>query len=154
MEIVNLSKSDFDQILSDIEDFWGSERTLALHHPLFLYEFGNTAFVIKEGETVRAYLLGLISQTAPVAYVHLIGVRHTHKRQGLGRKLYDHFIAYAKDHHCREVKAITTPANRESIAFHKSLGMILTGDDEENGMPVVKDYSGPNQHRVVFSKIL
>jgi ribosomal protein S18 acetylase RimI-like enzyme len=154
MEILNLSKSDFDKILSDLTDFWGNDRTLPFHHPIFLYEFANTAFVIKEGETVIAYLLGLISQTAPVAYVHLIGVRQTHKRQGHGRRLYDHFIAAAVQQGCKEVKAITTPTNVESIAFHKRIGMRLVGNDEENGVPVVKDYSGPGQHRVVFSKIL
>jgi GNAT superfamily N-acetyltransferase len=153
-EIVKLTKKDFDQILSDIKEFWGSERTLPFHHPIFLYEFGDTAYVIKAGGIVIAYLLGVLSQTAPVAYVHLIGVRTSHRRRGLGRRLYAHFIAYARSQGCREVKAITTPTNAESIAFHKSLGMVLQGNGIENGVPVVNDYSGPGQHRVVFSSSL
>jgi GNAT superfamily N-acetyltransferase len=152
--ILNVTKSDFEQIISELVDFWGDERTLLFHHPIFLYEFGNTAYVIKEDDKVVAYLFGFLSQTAPVAYVHLIGIRHSHKRRGLGRKLYEHFIAYAISRGCQEVKAITTPTNLGSIAFHKSLGMQLSGEELENGVPVVKDYSGTGQHRVVFSKLL
>jgi L-amino acid N-acyltransferase YncA len=154
MEILNLTKCDFDQILSDLTDFWGNDRTSHFHHPIFLYEFGNTAYVIKEGDKVIAYLFGFLSQTAAIGYVHLIGVRHSHKRRGLGRGLYDHFIAYAVSQGCREVKAITTPTNAESIAFHKNLGMTLNGSEIESSVPIVQDYSGPGQHRVIFSKQL
>jgi hypothetical protein len=48
--IFNCNYSDFLQILTDIEDFWGSNRTLSYHHPMFVNEFGNTAFVIKNNE--------------------------------------------------------------------------------------------------------
>ncbi|MBI3654523.1 MAG: GNAT family N-acetyltransferase [Acidobacteria bacterium] len=107
--ICNLTKSDFAQSLSGLADFWGNARTAAFHHPMFLYEFGNTAFVIKDSDTMIAYLFGFFSQTAPLAYVHLIGVRQTPQRRGLGRKLYEHFSALVKTKECREVKAITTP---------------------------------------------
>ena len=105
MVITRCSKADFDQILHDIVDFWGSDRTLHLHHPTCLYEFGNTAYVSKE--------------------------------EG-----------------CTELKAITTPTNYASIAFHQGLGMELLGKPNEEGIPVVQDYSGPGLHRVVFSKRL
>jgi GNAT superfamily N-acetyltransferase len=152
--ISKLTKSDFEEILSDLADFWGTERTSFFHHPIFLYEFGDTAYVIKENDRVIAYLFGFLSQTAPVAYVHLIGVRQSHQRQGLGRKLYEHFVAHALRQGCKELKAITTPANHASIAFHRSLGMIADGDSLEDGVPVRRDYSGPGQHRVVFSRLL
>ena len=151
-QLLNLTKCDFEQIISEVAQFWGDERTLSFHHPIFLYEFGNTAYVMKENDIVVAYLFGFISQTAPVAYVHLIGIRNSHKRRGLGRRLYEHFSEYAIKQGCKELKAITTPANHASIAFHKSIGMILNGEEMENGIPVIKDYSGPGQHRVVFSK--
>jgi GNAT superfamily N-acetyltransferase len=153
-QILKLTKPDFDQIISEVAAFWGNERTLSFHHPIFLYEFGNTAYVIKENDTVVAYLFGFISQIAPVAYVHLIGTRNSHQRRGLGRRLYEHFTAYAIQRGCRELKAITTSTNHASITFHKSLGMIVNGEETENGVPVIKNYSGPGQHRVVFSKLL
>jgi GNAT superfamily N-acetyltransferase len=154
MVITRCSKADFDQILNDIVDFWGSDRTLHLHHPTFLYEFGNTAYVIKEEGRVVAYLFGFISQTSSVGYVHLSAVRRSHRRRGLGRRLYEHFIAFVREEGCTELKAITTPTNYESIAFHQGLGMELLGKPNEEGIPVVQDYSGPGRHRVVFSKRL
>jgi len=35
MEIEHCSKADYDQIVGQIVDFWGSDRTLGLHHPMF-----------------------------------------------------------------------------------------------------------------------
>jgi hypothetical protein len=52
MEITNCSKADFDQIISDIVAFWGSDRTLHLHQPFLTYEFGSSAFVVKEADQV------------------------------------------------------------------------------------------------------
>lgn len=154
MEITLCSKADFDQIHQDIADFWGNDRTLHLHHPIYLYEFGNSAYVIKEGEKVVGYLFGFLSQTAPVAYVKFVGVRRSHQRKGIGRRLYEHFIEFAKMKGCKELKAITKPTNKSSIAFHKSIGMELQGEPSEEGIPVVRDYSGPGLDRVVFRKII
>lgn len=152
MEISYCTKADFDQILTDIVDFWGSDRTLGIHHPMFIYEFGNTAFVIKHHERVIAYLFGFFSQTEPAGYVHLIGVRRSHQSKGLGKLLYDNFEAIAKRRGCDKLKAMTTPGNRASILFHKKIGMKLLGEKNEDGIEVVKDYSAPGQDRVVFEK--
>lgn len=152
MEITLCTKKDFDQIIADFTDFWGDERTKSLHNPVFLYEFGNTAYVVKEREKVVGYLLGLLSQTGPVAYVKFVGVRRSHRRQGIARLLYEHFTRYAKTKGCRELKAITSPINKTSVAFHRSIGMTLLGEPNAEGVPVVKDYGGPGIDRVVFIK--
>lgn len=152
IKIRNCSKTDFEQILSEITEFWGSDRTLHLHHPIFLYEFGNSAYVMKEGDKVIAYLFGFLSQTGPVGYVHLLGVRRSHQRRGLDTRIYDHFIEFARRNRCKELKAITTPTNLPSILFHKSIGMELMGRPIENEIPVVEHYSGPEKHAVVFWK--
>jgi GNAT superfamily N-acetyltransferase len=150
MEIEHCTPHDYSQILSQIADFWGSERTLPFHHPLFVHEFGNSAFCIKAGPEVAAYLFGLIAQTAPTAYIHLVGVRPAYRRHGLARQLYEHFIGFARAHDCTLLKAITTPQNSTSIAFHRALGMRLLGTPNEHGVPVVANYAGPGQDRVVF----
>ena len=152
MEITLCTKTDFDQILTEIVDFWGDERTLFLHHPMFVNEFGNSAFVIKEDNQVIAYLFGFLSQTEAVGYIHAVGVRLTHQRQGLGRWLYDHFSEFARSKGCKELKALTSPGNATSIAFHKGIGMEMLGEPNEEGTPVVRDYSGPGIDRVVFHK--
>lgn len=152
MELVDCSKTDFDQIITNITEFWGSDRTLHLHHPILIHEFGNTAFAIKDGDTVCAYLFGFYSQLEPVAYVHLLAVRSNYRRRGLARKLSEHFIECAKKKHCLSIKAITKPTNLDSIRFHQSMGMRPIGNETIHDVNVVLDYSGPGEHRVVFMK--
>ncbi|MFZ2455325.1 MAG: GNAT family N-acetyltransferase [Candidatus Altiarchaeia archaeon] len=152
MEIEKCSKADFDQIITDIEDFWRSKRTLHMHHPTLLYEFGNTAYVIKEKGIVCAYMFAFFSQTGPAGYVQLIAVRKKYRGLGYARRLYSNFEEIAKKNRYTRLKAITSPANQESIEFHKTTGMALTGKDVIEGFPVVLDYSGPGEHRVVFEK--
>ncbi|OGN90503.1 MAG: hypothetical protein A2Z70_01150 [Chloroflexi bacterium RBG_13_48_17] len=152
MEITLCTKNDFDQILMDFVDFWGNERTKNLHNPVLLYEFGNTAYVAREGDKVVGYLFGLFSQTGPVAYVKFVGVRRSCQKQGIGRLLYEHFADYARTKGCTELKAITSPKNKVSIAFHKAIGMELSGEPGEEGIPVMKNYGGPGIDRVVFRK--
>lgn len=141
---------DYSQITKDIHDFWGSDRTLSLHHPMFIYEFGNTAFVIRDENNVIGYLFGFLSQTSRTGYVHLLGVRERAQRKGIGNALYTHFIGYLKSVDYKKVKAMTTPGNSKSISFHKKLGMILLGERNSEGIEVMKNYSGPGLDRVVF----
>ena len=152
IKIENCTPNDFMEILKDIADFWGSDRTLNVHHPMFIYEFGNTAFVIKENGKIIGYLFGFLSQTERTGYVHLIGVRQSSQNKGLGTLLYDHFTKYSKNKSCTRLKAITTSTNQLSIAFHKKIGMKMLGEKNEEGIEVIKDYSGPGQDRVVFEK--
>lgn len=150
LKIESCTKDDFLEIVSEITDFWGSDRTLAVHHPMFIHEFGNTAYVIKQDGEVVAYLFGFLSQTSKTGYVHLIGVRQSHQNKGLGKALYLHFRNYLKGLGFNKIKAITTTGNKQSISFHKKIGMTLLGDPNEDGVPVVKNYSGIGQDRVVF----
>lgn len=153
MKIEKCTIQDFNEITKGIVDFFGSDRTLHLHQPFLIYEFGNTAFVIKEHGQVIAYLFGFFSQTDNLAYIHLLGVREKNQRQGLGLLLYDNFIDIAKSKGFTKNKAITTASNTKSISFHKNkIGMTLLGEPNENGVNIVRDYSGVNNDRVVFEK--
>jgi predicted GNAT superfamily acetyltransferase len=44
------------------------------------------------------------------------------------------------------------PTNNVSVAFHQSIGMHPLGEPNEEGVPVVRNYSGPGIDRVVFKK--
>ncbi len=154
MEISICTKEDFDQVLAEFDQFWEHDRTVALHHPTIVYEFGNSSFVIKEGEMVLAYLFGFLSQTEPVGYVHLLSVRRGFRRKGLANRLYAHFEQFARSRGCTRLKAITSPVNTLSIDFHRSIGMMPSGEPNSQGLPVVKDYAGPGRDRVVFIKDL
>lgn len=150
LSITLCTQDDYLEIIRDLSDFWGSERTIAFHHPMFVAEFGQTAFVIRDQGKVIAYLFGFLSPRDPVGYVHLSAVRKAYQGKGLGTSLYEHFIAVAKAEGCSRLKAITTPGNKLSIAFHTTLGMTLSGQPNAEGIPVVKDYAGAGQDRVVF----
>lgn len=135
------TKRDFDEILVDFSDFWDDDTTRTRHHPMFVLEFGDTAWVVRQNGRLTAYLLGFQAQSATYAYVHLVAIRRGHRRQGLARRLYDHFISQARERGCHEIKATAAPENSGSIAFHKSIGMTAT---------TVADYGGPGIDRVVF----
>ena len=152
VEISTCTLQDYNQILGELSEFWDGRDTRHLHHPFLIHEFGNSAFVIRDGLRVTAYLFGFVSQTEPVAYVHAVAVRASARRQHLAHHLFDHFVEFARRHGCRHVKAITTPFNAGSIAFHKSLGMTLLGEPNTDGIPVVSDYAGRGASRVVFWK--
>lgn len=152
--IERCSHADLLVILSDLEDFWRSDRTLHLHHPMFVHEFADTAWVVRENGLVIAYLFGFWSQTETVGYIHLVGVRRSHQRRGIGRWFYEQFETLARERGCTGLKAVTAPLNADSIAFHRRLGFTLLGEPNERGIPVVQDYSGPGTPLVVFEKQL
>lgn len=152
VEISNCTIQDYDQICAALPEFWDGRDTRHLHHSFLIHEFGDTAFVIHDNGQVVAYLFGFFSQTQRVGYVHAIAVRPSARRRGLAQRLYGHFVECARRRGCSHVKAMTNPSNLASIAFHKSLGMQLLGEPNEQGVPVVPDYSGRGQSRVVFWK--
>ncbi len=154
MHIENCTQSDFNRILSNIDSFWGSNRALHLHHPMLLFEFGNTAFVARESGNLCGYLFGFYSQMEPYAYAHLVAVHPTYRRAGIGRSLYYHFFGKAKQKQLTHIKAITRLSNCESITFHRSLGFVLIGQEACEGIPYVKNYGGPGEDRVVFMREL
>ncbi len=150
MQIEQCTKADFDQVVSHHSEFWDNDLTLPLHHPMFIHEFGDTAFVMRDGDTVAAYLFGFFAQTGPVAYVHLVAVRRAYHRRGLARRLYDHFIAVAKERGCTKLKATAAPTNAATIGFHLAMGMEMKGEPIAGGVKVVKGYLKPGTDRVVF----
>jgi ribosomal protein S18 acetylase RimI-like enzyme len=97
--------------------------------------------------TLAGFLVGLLPPGAPEqAYVLFGGVAPAARRDGLARTLYATFFALAADQGRRTVRAITSPVNAGSIAFHRELGFTVTGP--------VQDYNGPGQHLMVFDRLL
>lgn len=152
MDFERATHEDFLEIVRDLEDFWGSDRTRQHHQPMWIHEFGDTAWVLREEGRVVAYLFCFFAQTGPVGYIQLVGVRRSHQRRGIGRDMYRHFESVALDRGCTELKAITAPINAPSIAFHRTLGFELLGQPNADDVPVVADYAGPGEPMVVFRK--
>jgi GNAT superfamily N-acetyltransferase len=137
--------ADYNAIINTLAEYWGERDMRARHHPMFIHEFGDTALVMRDrSRGVTAYLFGFVAPTQ-VGYVHLVGVRVDARRAGLGRRLYGEFETLARHRGATALKAITTPTNHDSIAFHRALDMSATEHP---------DYSGPGQPRIVFSRDL
>lgn len=135
--------SDHPRIVAVCDDWW--ERPVAHILPqLFLDHFHTTSLVAEsEGELV-GFLVGFPSPSVPEeAYVHFAGVAPTHRRTGLAGALYRCFTDGARAEGRTVVRAITSPVNERSIAFHRAHGFTVTG-------PHV-DYEGPGVDRMVFT---
>ena len=111
---------------------------------LFFVHFRPTSFVVEQDGRLVAFLVGFVSQTDPAqAYVHFVGVDPLVRGLGAGRQLYDRFVAAAREHGCTVVRAVTSPVNTGSIAFHTALGFEV---EDAGGA----DYDGPGEDRVRF----
>jgi ribosomal protein S18 acetylase RimI-like enzyme len=145
LDVTRATDDDYNEICRDIVDFWDSDRTLSLHHVIYVHEMVDTSYVIREKGRVVAYLFGFVVEAQRLAYASLIGVRKEYRRRGLAYRLYDLFIEYARTRGCTKLRAVTTPSNQASIRFHTELGM--TAHE-------VKDYAGRGKDRVVFEKAI
>ncbi|MES0491546.1 MAG: GNAT family N-acetyltransferase [Leptospirales bacterium] len=158
-EITQLQQTDYNIILENIEDYWEVDeekikKIKILHHPIFLYQFVNTCFVIKKKFNVIAYLFGFFSQKeTDAAYIHMIATHKNQRNNGYAKKLFSHFENISRENKKTCIKAITSPSNKESINFHQKIGMLpQKSDTVENGICIQKDYSGLGNHMVLISK--
>jgi GNAT superfamily N-acetyltransferase len=166
LPITRLTMADLEEIRRDLEEFWGSEdktlwtperkqNILNLHNVVYVHEFGDTSYVMRDKDRVAAYLFGFLVESRRLAYSALVAVREGYKKQGLGERLYWTFARDARTRGCILLRAVTVSENAPSIAFHtRRVGMTMQGEVRENGVPVVQDYAGIGKHRVVFEKAL
>jgi ribosomal protein S18 acetylase RimI-like enzyme len=114
---------------------------------MFFLEFRDTAFVARDlgnGE-IAGYLLGFVAPAGD-GYIHFVAVRDDSRTLGLGRALYGTFEKAAGERGAVALKAITSPENESSVAFHKRVGF--------TEMIRVEDYGGSGRTRIVMRKPL
>jgi ribosomal protein S18 acetylase RimI-like enzyme len=144
---------DLAEILGDFERFWGdhphADLLRHLHHPMFFREFADTAFAARRaadgGDQIVGYLLGFV---APVGdgYIHFVAVRDDARGIGLGRRLYETFTVAAAERGATALKALTSPGNEGSIAFHRRMGFTQ--------MTLAEDYAGSGRPRIIMRRPL
>lgn len=139
-----LKKVDYDEIVREIDRWWGGPTT-ALAHPMFFYELGDLARVVEDDGLLVGFLFGFLCPDGRTGYVHLVGIHPDYRRRGVARLLYTAFEDDSRRAGYRRLKAITTLGNEASVSFHRALGW----DAEE-----VEDYAGPGRMRIVFTKTL
>ncbi len=144
METRPLSKADYDQIVKEIDRWWGGP-TSALAHPIFFYELGRLNRVVEADGMLVGFLFGFVCPDSRIGYVHLIGIHPEFRRRNVARILYSAFEEDCRRAGCSSLKAITTLGNEGSVRFHEALGW---------SMAEIEDYAGPGRLRIVFTKTL
>ncbi|MGH3206320.1 MAG: GNAT family N-acetyltransferase [Trebonia sp.] len=138
--------ADYDRIVAVVDDWWGRPVRHILPR-LFLDHFHATSTVAEAGDDLAGFVIGFLSPSLPDgAYIHFVGVHPGHRRDGLARVLYERFFAMAAADGRTVVRAVTSPVNARSIAFHASLG--FTVSDPAPG------YDGPGDVKVRFERPL
>jgi ribosomal protein S18 acetylase RimI-like enzyme len=158
MLIRNAAEADFMHCVLIAKRAWPDFKERESIYHIFCKFFSNTCFVCEQDKTIHAFLLGFISQVDPSqAYIHLVATDPSQQRQGLASGLYQRFFETADGLGARQVRLIVNPGNRGSLAFHEKLGFQADIHGETvmvDGVPARKDYNGPGQHMVPFSRRL
>jgi ribosomal protein S18 acetylase RimI-like enzyme len=137
--------ADYVSVIGVIDEWWGGRPMAAMLPKLFFVHFRDTSFVAEEDGRVVAFLCGFRSQThSDEAYVHFVGVDPSQRGSGLGRALYERFFEAVAPRSV--VRAVTSPVNEGSVAFHQSLGFEIERVDE--------DYDGRGEARALLKKRL
>lgn len=156
MYVRNLKESDFNSIISVVDEWWGGRHMAEKLPRLFFGHFNDTSFVIEESGEIIAFLIGFTSQSyVNEAYIHFVGVHPDYRNKEIGRRLYLAFFENVEKKGCKVIHSITSPVNKSSINFHTRMGFQFEkGDSKVDGIPVYANYDGPNQDRVLFTRIL
>jgi ribosomal protein S18 acetylase RimI-like enzyme len=135
---------DHQRVVAVIDDWWGGRAMAAMLPKLFFVHFRDTSFVCEHG-ALAGFLCGFRSQTFPdEAYVHFVGVDPVARGAGVGRALYERFFAAVAPR--TVVRAVTSPVNERSVAFHQALGFELERSDPA--------YDGAGEPRLLLVKRL
>ena len=145
MDLRHAEAGDYARVIDVIDQWWGGRPMAAMLPKLFFVHFRDTSFVAEDGEGLAGFLCGFRSQThADEAYIHFVGVDPARRGSGLGRSLYERFFEAVAPR--TVVRAVTSPVNERSVAFHQALGFEIDRLDE--------DYDGRGEARVLLVKRL
>lgn len=150
------NQDDYEHVVANLDAWWNGRRMAAMLPRLFFAHFRLWTYVAEEDGPVIGFLSAFQSQTDPgQVYCHFIGVDPAHRGHGIGEALYLRLFADAAERGCREILAVTSPANRVSLQFHARMGFdVLPGVNEANGIQFTPSYDGPGEDRVQLRKTL
>jgi L-amino acid N-acyltransferase YncA len=149
------TEADYPTVVRVIDDWWGGRKMDVLLPRLWLQHFTGTSWLAETDDgRLAGFLIGFHSpDQADVAYCRLITTNPNLRLHGLGRALYERFFADAREAGRHEVRAITWPGNRTSIAFHRALGFeVEAGPGSQNlyGTPALPDYDFDREDRAIL----
>ena len=146
LSIGPMTVADLSAVLADHASFWGDRDLRRLHLTALVQEFGETCLTARRpgSAEIAGYLIGFTTPRQ-VAYIHLVAVRAAYRGEGLARALYRAFTVLAQAQGATSAKAITSPANTGSVAFHQRLGFTARE---------IQGYNGPSQPMIVMTRPL
>ena len=145
MHIRHADPSDYPAVISVVDEWWGGRPMSAMLPKLFFVHFRDTSFVAEDATKIAGFLCGFRSQTHDdEAYVHFVGVDPERRGAGIARSLYERFFEAAAPRTI--VRAVTSPLNERSIAFHRALGFEVERVDQ--------DYDGCGEARALLVRLL
>lgn len=155
-EIRTLEESDYAALRAAVNDWTDGVNVLPLFPRHVLRHFRGTQFITLIDGRPCGVISGFLSPAFPdEAYVRIIALAPQARGRGAGKQLYERFFEAARARGRRIVRAITSPGNRTSIAFHRALGFdVEAGDSVIDGVPAMRDYAAPGEHRVLLVKHL
>ena len=153
------TEADYPRISSVVDDWWGGRKMDVLLPRLWLQHFTSSSWLAEtpDGE-LGGFLVGFLSPDHPdTAYCHMLATNPNLRGNGVGRALYDRFFEDARAGGRSMVKAVTWPANRTSLAFHRALGFeIASGEGTQNlyGTPAQPAYDFGREDRTTLIRRL
>ena len=159
MDIRNIKEVDFLDCVNIVKKSWPEFKERESIYHLFSKYFSDTSFVIEQNSQVVSFLLGFLSQVdSSTAYIHLTSTNPQYQRRGYPSALYQHFFKIVHTKGRTKVCLIVNPDNKSSLEFHKKLGFYVANKGPIikllDNVEAVKDYNGPGNHMVMFSKDL
>ena len=153
------TEADYAAISRVVDDWWGGRKMDHLLPRLWLQHFTGTSWLAESRDRrLAGFLVGFMSPDHPdIAYCHMIATNPNLRQRGLGRALYERFFDDARAVGRTQVKAVTWPANRHSLAFHRALGFdIEAGEGSQNlyGTPAQPAYDFEREDRAILTRDL
>jgi ribosomal protein S18 acetylase RimI-like enzyme len=145
MRIRHADASDYATVIGVVDHWWGGRPIAAMLPKLFFVHFRDSSFVADDDGAIAGFLCGFRSQTHnDEAYIHFVGVDPERRGSGIARSLYERFFEAVAPR--TTVRAVTSPLNERSLAFHRALGFEVERVDEE--------YDGRGEARALLVKRL
>ena len=143
--IRNAEPADYLRVTVVVDEWWGGRQMAAMLPKLFFVHFRDTSFVAEDDGAIAGFLCGFRSQSfEDEAYIHFVGVDPERRGAGIARSLYERFFEAIAPRTI--VRAVTSPVNERSIAFHRALGFEAELRED--------DYDGRGEARVLLVKRL
>jgi len=145
MHIRQADPADYPYVIGVVDQWWGGRQMAAMLPKLFFVHFRDTSFVAEEDGAIAGFLCGFRSQTFDdEAYIHFVGIDPERRGAGIARSLYERFFEAVAPRTI--VRAVTSPVNEHSVAFHRALGFEAELSDD--------NYDGRGEARVLLVKRL